>query len=174
MRKGGNRKPDNGSAMLLFAVFLIFAVVSIAISSSIVISTIGLGLKIGLIEETFYIVVISADVLIMTYSAMRLISSYRNVMKLLAEISTANNITPAASSMAAKPGPALSRSEELLVGIISGNGGKMLQNALVMDSGLSPATVTRVLTSLEEKGVVERTRHGMTNAVVLKNYHARS
>ncbi|MDA8142383.1 MAG: MarR family transcriptional regulator [Thermoplasmatales archaeon] len=173
MKKEGNRQPDNGSAMLLFAVFFIFAVVSIAISSSIVISSIGLGLKIGLIEETFYIIVISADILIMTYSAVRMLNSYRNVMRLLAEISTENYGTPASSSIATKPEPALSRSEELVVGIISRNGGKMLQNALVLDSGLSPATVTRVLTSLEEKGVVERTRHGMTNAVDLKNYRAR-
>ncbi|MHB1707944.1 MAG: helix-turn-helix transcriptional regulator [Thermoplasmataceae archaeon] len=151
-----------------------FAVVSIAISSSIVISSIGLGLKIGIIEETFYIIVISADILIMTYSTMRMVNSYRNVMRLLAEISTASDRTPASYSTTTKPEPVLSRSEELVVGIISGNGGKMLQNALVLDSGLSPATVTRVLTSLEEKGVVERTRHGMTNAVALKNYHARS
>ncbi len=173
MKKEGNRQPDNGSAMLLFAVFFIFAVVSITISSSIVISSIGLGLKIGLIEETFYIIVISADILIMTYSAMRMINSYRNVVRLLAEISAANYRTPASSSIVTKPELALSRSEELVVGIVSRNGGKMLQNALVLDSGLSPATVTRVLTSLEEKGVIERTRHGMTNAVVLKNDQAR-
>jgi|GEM_PF-3040848 DNA-binding transcriptional ArsR family regulator len=174
MKKEGNGQPDNGSAMLLFAVFFIFAVVSIAISSSIVISSIGLGLRIGVIEAAFYIIVISSDILIMTYSAMKMINSYRNVMRLFAEISTANGVTRAPSSVAARPEPVLSRSEELVVGIISGNGGKMFQNALVLDSGLSPATVTRVLTSLEEKGVIERTRHGMTNAVTLKNHHSRS
>jgi uncharacterized membrane protein len=43
--------------------------------------------------------------------------------------------------------------------------GEMLQNALVRKSGLSKVKVTRILSRLEKKGLITRTRHGLTNKV---------
>jgi uncharacterized membrane protein len=47
-------------------------------------------------------------------------------------------------------------------------GGMLFQSELVEKSGFPKARVTRVLDRLEGKGILERRRRGMTNAVVLK------
>jgi uncharacterized membrane protein len=47
-------------------------------------------------------------------------------------------------------------------------GGEMLQKDLVLSSGFGKAKVTRLLDKLEKKGLITKTRHGMTNKVTLK------
>jgi len=42
------------------------------------------------------------------------------------------------------------------------------ESDLVEKSGLSKVRITRILDKLEARGVLERRRRGMTNAVVLK------
>ncbi|MFH1236785.1 MAG: hypothetical protein V1648_00055 [Candidatus Aenigmatarchaeota archaeon] len=46
--------------------------------------------------------------------------------------------------------------------------GEMLQNALVLKSGMSKVKMTRVLSSLERKGLILKERHGLTNRIKLK------
>ncbi|MEM0134726.1 MAG: MarR family transcriptional regulator [Thermoplasmatales archaeon] len=47
-------------------------------------------------------------------------------------------------------------------------GGKVLQRDITSVKGYSKATITRILTRLESKGLVERIRHGTTNMIVVK------
>jgi uncharacterized membrane protein len=44
----------------------------------------------------------------------------------------------------------------------------MLQNALVLKTGMTKVKMTRVLSSLERKGLVLKERHGLTNRIKLK------
>ena len=46
--------------------------------------------------------------------------------------------------------------------------GEMLQNALVLKTGMTKVKMTRVLSSLERKGLVLKERHGLTNRIKLK------
>ncbi|ODS36757.1 hypothetical protein BEH94_00510 [Candidatus Altiarchaeales archaeon WOR_SM1_SCG] len=46
--------------------------------------------------------------------------------------------------------------------------GKVMQGILVEKSNLSKATVSRILDSLEGKGLIVRQRHGMNNIILLK------
>jgi len=46
--------------------------------------------------------------------------------------------------------------------------GKVLQSELVEKSSLSKASVSRILDSLESKGLIVRQRHGMKNIILLK------
>lgn len=58
--------------------------------------------------------------------------------------------------------------ERRIVQIIADEGGTIFQSQLVERSGFSKSKVSIVLDRLEAKGVLERRRHGMSNAVVLK------
>ncbi len=46
--------------------------------------------------------------------------------------------------------------------------GEMLQNRLVVKTGLSKVSVTRALAKLGEKSIVTRERHGLTNKIRVK------
>jgi len=50
------------------------------------------------------------------------------------------------------------------------NKGEILQNAIVNQTGLSRVKVTRIISRLEAKGLVERAPWGMTNKVKIKKH----
>ncbi len=52
--------------------------------------------------------------------------------------------------------------------ILVENEGMLFQSELVEKSGMNKVKVSRILDSLEAKGLLERKRRGMSNAVVLK------
>jgi uncharacterized membrane protein len=59
----------------------------------------------------------------------------------------------------------LKRDEKKAFLLIAGANGEMLQNRLVEKMGLSKVKVTRILMRLEKKGLITRTRHGLTNKI---------
>ncbi len=61
--------------------------------------------------------------------------------------------------------PLLKTDEQRVVKMLRDRKGAMLQNELVLSLGLSKVKVTRVLASLERKGIIARERHGLTNRV---------
>ena len=67
----------------------------------------------------------------------------------------------------AKP-KGLEPDENKLFGLIHEAGGMMFQSDIVQKTGFPKARVTRILDRLEAKGLLERRRRGMTNAIVLK------
>ena len=58
--------------------------------------------------------------------------------------------------------------ESCLVQIVVDNDGTVFQSQLVEESGFSKSKVSIVLDRLEARGILERRRHGMSNAVILK------
>ncbi len=62
----------------------------------------------------------------------------------------------------------LKAEEKKILGLVAEEGA-LFQAALVEKSGLSKVKVTRILDTLEGKGLVERKRRGMSNVVILKN-----
>ncbi len=58
--------------------------------------------------------------------------------------------------------------ERRIVQIVADEGGTVFQSELVEMSGFSKSKVSLVLDRLEARGILERRRHGMSNAVVLK------
>jgi uncharacterized membrane protein len=58
--------------------------------------------------------------------------------------------------------------EAKIFGMIVDAGGEILQKTLVLEGGFDKVKVTRLLDRLEEKGLIVRIKHGMTNKVTLK------
>jgi uncharacterized membrane protein len=59
--------------------------------------------------------------------------------------------------------------EERLLRIIAGKGGKIKQSELARSAGLSKARASEVLSKLEARGIIYKRPKGRTNVVVLKD-----
>ena len=59
----------------------------------------------------------------------------------------------------------LKHDERKVVLALRERSGEMLQNDLVRQLGFSKVKVTRVLSSLEQKSLVRKERHGLTNRI---------
>ena len=62
----------------------------------------------------------------------------------------------------------LKHDEKKVFDILIGENGEMLQNKLVLKTGMSKVAVTRALTKLEMKNLLVKERHGLTNKIRLK------
>ena len=62
----------------------------------------------------------------------------------------------------------LPRDERIVVKILLENNNRIEQNYLVVLSGINKVRISRVLTKLSERGVIEKTNLGNTNMVILK------
>jgi uncharacterized membrane protein len=63
--------------------------------------------------------------------------------------------------------PLLKHDERKVIKVLMDSNGEMLQNALVLSTGLSKVKITRELTSLEGKNLIVRERFGLTNKIKL-------
>jgi len=64
--------------------------------------------------------------------------------------------------------PSLDADETAVVAIINEGNGSIYQSDIMKKTGFSKVKVSRVLDRLEQKGLLERKRRGMTNLVVAK------
>lgn len=64
--------------------------------------------------------------------------------------------------------PLLKSDEQQAVKILRDSGGELQQNALALKLGVSKVKATRILYSLEQKNLIIKERHGLTNMVKLK------
>lgn len=64
--------------------------------------------------------------------------------------------------------PLLKGDERKAVHALIENNGEMLQNALVLKLNLSKVKTTRILSSLHDKQIIIKERHGLTNKIKLK------
>ena len=146
--------------ILEIALSAIYSVVSATVATSVILTTEALGYRISLFGIVAYAVVIGSDVVIMYFSSRRLLSMFSGIV--------ANR--PAAQPQdRGEPHEALQlgEREQIVVDAIRRNGGSALQNSLVEVTGMSSPTLSRIISSLENKGVVEKKRHGMTNIISL-------
>lgn len=63
----------------------------------------------------------------------------------------------------------LDKEEKQAMNLLLENEGSIYQSELAEKLGLSKVRITRILDSLEGRGLIERKRRGMTNIVVLKH-----
>ncbi|MGC8609520.1 MAG: helix-turn-helix transcriptional regulator [Thermoplasmata archaeon] len=154
---------------LAYSAMLIYAVISATVSTSIIASMISMNMKIALSAYMLYIVVIATDIVIMYAGIMKIVKEYHKVSDRLIELkymsgvqSTFENKNDANSKIK------LNEKEEMIIELLRKNSGRTTQNVLVKSTGLSPASVSRLLLSLENKDIIERKRKGMTNEILLK------
>lgn len=64
--------------------------------------------------------------------------------------------------------PLLKRDEKQVIEALQGAGGELQQNKLVLKLGVSKVKATRILHRLEQKNLITKERHGLTNMVRLR------
>jgi uncharacterized membrane protein len=150
--------------ILVIAVSAIYSVVSATVATSVFLTTEALGYRISLFGIVAYAAVIGSDIVIMYFSSRRLLYMFSSVVANRPPYQGQDR-----SQDRGEPNEALQlgEREQILVDAIRRNGGSALQNSLVEVTGMSPPTVSRIISSLENKGIVEKKRHGMTNVISL-------
>ncbi|PYB67913.1 hypothetical protein DMB44_06740 [Thermoplasma sp. Kam2015] len=147
--------PDSGVVRYLFTMLVVSMVSLIILAStfSVMLFTIMYGIKINRITLILYGLIIGINSIILVLSIRSFVSLYGKHSQLDDE----ERIIPAD----------LTDNEKTIIAIIERYGGHAMQNQIVKDSGFSPATVSRILNSLENKGIIQRRRYGMTNEILL-------
>lgn len=148
----------------IIIIIAIYALVSSIIATSVMVIIELLNLKLLLIYIISYSIIILADILILYYAISAILIRYNEMIKTLNEFRTSGNTEAVSNKKAIE----LSDSENAILAILEKNGGKVLQNSLISKTGFSAPTISRILSSMESKGIIDRHRHGMTNEIVLK------
>ncbi|MCX8197042.1 MAG: MarR family transcriptional regulator [Candidatus Micrarchaeota archaeon] len=60
------------------------------------------------------------------------------------------------------------QNEKIVLGLVQNSDGSIFQSEIVKKTGFTKVKVSRILDRLEQRGLIERKRRGMTNLVVLK------
>ena len=150
--------------ILVVVVSAIYSVVSATVATSVFLTTVALGYRISLFGIVAYAVVIGSDVVIMYFSSRRLLYMFSSLVANRPAVQVQEPGQEQGEPHEALP---LGEREQILVDAIRRNGGSALQNSLVEVTGMSSPTVSRIISSLENKGIVEKKRHGMTNIISL-------
>ncbi|AGO61483.1 MULTISPECIES: helix-turn-helix transcriptional regulator [Ferroplasma] len=153
-------KNNNFKIIIIIA---IYATISSIIASSVMIVIELLGLKILLLYIISYAIIMATDIAILYYAIEIIMERYTKMLKIINE-PVANAPRPGVERKAIE----LTDSESAIVSILEKNNGRIMQNSLTGKTGYSAPTISRILTTLEEKGVIDRRRHGMTNEISLK------
>lgn len=148
----------------IIIIIAIYALVSSIIATSVIIVIELLGLKLLILYIISYAIIISTDIFILYYSISSILAGYNNIIKNMNSYKRDDVELPNIQGKTVQ----LTDSEKVLEAILEKNNGKILQNSLIGKTGFSAPTISRILASMESKGVIERRRYGMTNEIVLK------
>jgi len=138
-----------------------FAIYAILIISSFIltIASINVFFIYILLEKTvsvvlliFFIISVSSGLIILIISSLRILKLFQNIEKEEIKINL----------------DYLSDDEKFIINLILKNNGSMLQNKIVNESGMTKVKVSRIISSLESKGFIEKRRRGVTNEIIIK------
>ncbi len=161
---------NNQQRTLLFhAVSLLLSLTTVLISSTLFVVIVYINHTIPFALLCLFIAIFATNAAIMAISL-------RGVMKTLPaymanegarRVVVFSRSEPRSESDGVPQEKYLSRNENEIVGLLRRNGSRMLQSSLTSSLPISKATISRTLTSLENKGALIRVRRGITNEVIL-------
>jgi len=156
----------NGRSVVVVAISAIYSVVSLTTATSVVIIIEIIGQRLPVEGEISYAIVVVSSVIILYFSASRLLHVYRYFS---ADISSAQHIGENKHIKIPESGVdlLLNEKELIIMDALQKSNGRILQNSLISKTGMSAPTISRTLISLENKGLIERKRHGMTNGILM-------
>ncbi|WMT51961.1 MAG: MarR family transcriptional regulator [Ferroplasma sp.] len=174
---GENSKKANENSIVKSVVFYVISiflsVIIIMISITIMTTVVLLGYRLNLYYYYLIFIVVSINIGILGVSLRGIIHTY----PLFADHNNGKII------MVPSPGPKkiddnppgkeilttefFSQTELGIIDLLMKHGNVMLQSTIVSSSGISKASASRAITSLENKGVILKQRKGVTNEIIL-------
>lgn len=140
------------NSLSINAILFVSSFVLIIISVNIFFLYLILEKSISIFLLIFFIISIASGMVILIFSSIRILKMFQKIEKNEIEINM----------------DYLSDDEKFIMNLIMKNGGQMLQNKIVNESGLTKVKVSRIITTLEAKGFIEKRRKGVTNEIVVK------
>lgn len=140
------------NSLSINAILFVSSFVLIIISVNIFFLYLILEKSVSIFLLIFFIISIASGMVILIFSSIRILKMFQKIEKNEIEINM----------------DYLSDDEKFIMNLIMKNGGQMLQNKIVNESGLSKVKVSRIITALEAKGFIEKRRKGVTNEIVVK------
>jgi uncharacterized membrane protein len=156
----------NGRNVVVIAISTIYSVVSLTTATSVVIIMEIIGQRLPVEGEISYAIVVVSSVIILYFSASRLLHIYRYFSS---DTSSAKHIVENKDIKISETSVdlLLNEKERVIIDVLKKANGRILQNTLISKTGMSAPTISRTLISLENKGLIERKRHGMTNEILM-------
>lgn len=139
-------------SLMINALLLVSSFVFIMASVNVFFIYLILDKTVSLLLLIFFIISICAGMVILLLSSINLLKNFEKREKEEIKINM----------------DYLSEDERTVLNLILNRNGTMLQNSIVNETGFSKVRVSRIISSLEAKGFVEKRRKGVTNEIVLK------
>ncbi len=155
--------------LLFYAVSLLLSLITIVVATTLFIVVIY-------INKTVSTPFLLLFALVMAINLGILLLSLRGVLKhfyLLYEgsgrhkIVIGNQVKTSLTPRSSSDESYLTQTEAIIIDLIRDNNGRILQNSIPSALKISKASVSRALTSLENKGFIIRIRKGVTNEILL-------
>lgn len=172
MRSGDPKVP------LFYGVSLLLSLIIVVISVTVFIIAVYFE---GRADRNFFILfiaIISINLLVAVVSLWQLMKSFlefsevRNRQRIYLARQEVGKTVPQESMSSKLTEEYFTGAELHIINLLKANGNRMLQNAIVSSMGTSKASISRVITSLEVKGVVIRVRKGVTNDILLSETYS--
>ncbi len=139
-------------SLAINAILIISSFMLIIASINVFFIYIILEKTVSIILLLFFIISVSSGLIILIISSLRILKLFQNIEKEEIKINL----------------DYLSDDEKFIINLILKNKGSMLQNKIVNESGMTKVKVSRIISSLESKGFIEKRRRGVTNEIIIK------
>jgi uncharacterized membrane protein len=178
-----NQKAENKSVqasygfklLILHAISLVTSILIITVSTSIFVTVIFIR---GAVSASFFylfIAIITSNIVVSAFSLRGMVRIYSILFqKRFTYIN--DEVRKSTQQTFDKPEfkrEFFSNAELEIIDMLKDNSNRMLQSAIVAATSMSKTTISRTLTSLEEKGIIIKIRKGVTNEIILDETYSR-
>ncbi|MCW6170984.1 MAG: winged helix-turn-helix transcriptional regulator [Thermoplasmatales archaeon] len=176
--KNGNdtslREGTNIRKLYFYLLSLFLAVILILISITILVTVIYLNGHIGATALYLLLAVVLSNISIAGISLRGIAINYSNILFLnkrtnivVVQNSDSHVFTEKIPGNEKLTTEFFTETELEIIDLLMKNNNRMLQNTIVQNIGLSKASASRAISSLENKGIIIKTRRGVTNEIIL-------
>lgn len=165
----------NLRVVLFYSISLVLSLIIVIVSSTVFIVVIYLNGSVAATFLSIFLAVMSVNIAILTVSLRKIIKFYSAI---LPDSANKRLVVTSFNRHLPSPHPVIPDEKDFtqieieIIDLLKRNRNRMLQNLITSSLSMSKATVSRTLTSLENKGSVVRFRKGMTNEVILAEIFA--
>ena len=168
------RKNPNIRKIYFYLLSLFLSVILILISITILVTVIyldghvgatALYLLLAIVISNILIAVISLRGITITYSELSFANKGTNVV--VVQNSDRHTFAEKIPGKEKLTTEFFTETELEIIDILMKNNNRMLQSTIVQNVGVSKASTSRAITSLENKGIIIKTRRGVTNEIIL-------
>ncbi len=174
-----NSRDNNLRSALFYGISLVLSLIIVVVSTTVFVVVVYLE---GSVNQSFfilYIAVVATNIIISAFSIRKLM----NMVPLLASGSrkpeiyfvpeTGSNVKHEDSSGRNILDEKYFTNAELeIIELLRKNNNRMLQSIIVSSSEASKASISRAISSLENKGIIIKMRKGVTNEIILSETYS--